>query len=72
MVDEFKAGSTETPVMLADTDLTNKFSGLKEKYQAYENIKVFNHEDFQNYIIENYSLAAIAAAAATGVPASHQ
>ena len=65
----FMAGSTETLVMLVDTDLTNKFNRLKEKYQAYENIKVFNHVDFQNYIIENYSLTA---ATATGVPASHQ
>ena len=52
---KYKTGSPEKLVMLIDTDLTSKFNRLKEKYQAFENIKVFNHLDFQNYIIENFS-----------------
>ena len=73
---KFKAGSPETLVMLIDTDLTFKFNRIKEKYQIYDNIKVFNHVDFQNYIIELYSPTAAAtttaAATATEVPVSHQ
>lgn len=52
---KYKKCSQETLIMLIDTDLTSKFNRLKEKYQAYTNIKVFNHLDFQTYIIENFS-----------------
>ena len=48
--------SPEILVLLIDTNLTGKFDEIKEKYSDVENIKVFNHITFQNYIIENYQI----------------
>lgn len=52
----YRNDSPEILVILIDTDLTSNFNRLKEKYQDYTNIKVFNHVDFQNYIIDNFTL----------------
>jgi len=42
-------------VILIDTDLHKKFDRMKEKYSKVANIMVYNHYDFQNYIITTYS-----------------
>lgn len=44
----------ELYVFLIDTDLENKFLGLKNKYATYNNILITNHYDFQLYLIDNY------------------
>jgi len=41
-------------VLLIDTNLEEKFARIKEKYDQVENILVFNHHEFQEYIIERY------------------
>ena len=41
-------------VLLIDTNLEEKFNRIKEKYQENNNILVFNHQEFQEYIIERY------------------
>jgi hypothetical protein len=42
-------------VVLIDTDLTNQFNNLKEKFKNNKNILVSNHINFQNYIIDRFS-----------------
>lgn len=44
----------EVLVLLLDTDLKEKASTLKKKYQEIKNIKVFNHYEFQNFMISTY------------------
>lgn len=41
-------------VLLIDTDLMTKFEQLKIKASEQKNLLVFNHIDFQQYIIDNY------------------
>jgi len=41
-------------VVLIDTDLTNKFDQLKEKFQHEKKILIANHINFQKYFIDNY------------------
>jgi hypothetical protein len=43
-------------VILLDTDLDCKKRVLVEKYQHIKNILITNHFEFQNYIIQNYTL----------------
>jgi hypothetical protein len=43
-------------VLLIDTNLTDKFSRIRDKYSNIKNILVFNHVEFQQYVIKNYSL----------------
>jgi len=50
----FKKGKDEILVLLIDSDLTEKIIRLKEKYKANNNIMVFNHFEFQNYVITTY------------------
>lgn len=52
---EYKKDSDEYLVILIDTDLKKKFTRIKEKYNNIKNILVFNHVEFQEYIIANYS-----------------
>ena len=52
----FKNESEEYLILLIDTDLTSRVQNLNEKYEDSHNIKVFNHYEFQNYIIQNYSI----------------
>ena len=49
-----KKDSCECLVLLIDTDLINKFECIRKKYDNYDNIKVFNHYEFQQYIISKY------------------
>lgn len=48
---KYKAESSEFLVLLIDTDLTEKFNRVKEKYSDVKNILVCDHYDFQNYVI---------------------
>jgi len=41
-------------VILIDTDLSEKFSRIKEKYKDIKNIKVCSHVELQEYIIDTY------------------
>lgn len=53
---KFKSATGEILILLIDTNLTQKLTRLKEKYHNKNNIMVFNHVDFQEYIINNYSI----------------
>ena len=50
----FKAESEEVLVLLIDTDLIGQFNRLKEKYNSIKNIYVFNHVEFQQFMIDKY------------------
>lgn len=54
-VEDFHNDDSYYYVILLDTDLTNKFNILKEKYIHIKNIIITNHFEFQQYIIDNYS-----------------
>lgn len=57
MADWWKTYKNESPdvlVILIDTDLTSKFDRLKEKYVHSPNIMVYNHVDFQKYLIDTF------------------
>ena len=41
-------------VILIDTDQETQFNNLKNKYNDVNNILIFNHVQFQQYIINNY------------------
>ena len=51
---KYKYESEELLIILIDTDLIKKFTTIKEKYSSVNNIKVFNHIDFQQYMISEY------------------
>ena len=51
---KYRTDSTDILVLLIETDLTTKFARLKEKYADINNIMVFNHIEFQQYIIDTY------------------
>ena len=51
---KYKSESEELLVILIDTDLINKFTTIKEKYRSVNNVKVFNHIEFQQYMISKY------------------
>lgn len=53
-VDPINPMQNEFLVILIDTDLN--ISSLKEKYEQVSNILVFNHYEFQKYVIDNYNL----------------
>ena len=46
----------EILVILIETDLTGQFMDLKNKYNDVNNIMVFNHVAFQQYIIDTYHI----------------
>jgi hypothetical protein len=50
----YKCEMDEILIILIDTDLTTKVARLKEKYNDVNNILVFNHIEFQQYIINKY------------------
>lgn len=56
---KYKYNSNEYLIIIIDTDLQGKFNRLKEKYIEMKNIMVFNHYEFQNYIIDTYSCESI-------------
>ena len=51
---KFKKESEDFLILLIDTDLKTEFERLKEKYNHVKNIGVFNHLEFQQYIIDKY------------------
>lgn len=51
---KYKSESKEIFIILIDTDLIKKNTTLKEKYNNINNLKVFNHIEFQQYIISTY------------------
>lgn len=53
--EKYKNKSDEILIALIETNLTEKFSILKNKYLNINNILFINHYDFQLYMIENYS-----------------
>lgn len=51
---KYKYKSKEILIILIDTDLTTEKKTLEEKFSNIDNINVFNHIEFQNYIIDKY------------------
>ena len=51
---KYKILSKEFLILLIDTDLIKKITNIKKKYSSIKNIKVFNHIEFQEYIINEY------------------
>ena len=51
---EYKDEPEELLVILIDTDLTKKFTTMKEKYSSVNNVKIFDHIEFQQYMILEY------------------
>jgi hypothetical protein len=50
----YKSQTEATLIILIDTDLMTKFTRLKEKYESEKNVMVFNHVQFQQYMIDTY------------------
>ena len=50
----YKKESEEHLIVLIDTDLSDKFECIRKKYEEYNNIGVFNHVQFQKYIIDRF------------------
>lgn len=50
----YKCETEEILIVLIDTDLNKKFERLKEKYNDINNVLVFNHIEFQQFMIDNY------------------
>lgn len=44
----------EILVILIDTDLDKKFSAIKNKYVGVDNVLIFNHVEFQQYMISKF------------------
>lgn len=51
---KYKTKSEEFLIILIDTDLIKKITSLKEKYNNVHNVKIFNHVEFQQYMINSY------------------
>lgn len=51
---KYKSDTLEILVILIDTDLKEKFDRLNTKYINFDNIFVFNHIEFQHYMIDKY------------------
>ena len=51
---KYKHETEEFLIVLIDTDLITKFIRLKEKYNNVNNVKIFNHVEFQQYMINIY------------------
>jgi len=50
----YKFETNEILIVLIDTDLITKLARLKEKYINVNNVMVFNHIEFQQYMINTY------------------
>jgi hypothetical protein len=48
---KYKFNTNEILVILIDTDLEKKQLRLKKKFDGINNIKIFNHIDFQQYLL---------------------
>ena len=53
-VEKYKQEDDEIFVMLVDTDLLKLLNELKEKTKHIKNLYIFDHIEFQKYIIENF------------------
>jgi len=53
----YKCGSNEVLIVLIETDLIKKFIRLQNKFGNVNNVMVFNHIQFQQYLIDNYSFS---------------
>lgn len=51
---KYKSETEEILIILIDTDLINKFTRIKEKYKSINNVMVFNHIEFQEYMINSF------------------
>ena len=51
---KYNAETDEVLIVLVDTDLQTKLNRLIEKYDHVKNIMIFNHIQFQQYMIDNY------------------
>jgi hypothetical protein len=51
---KYKNGSSQYLIILLDTDLVDKNTCIKNKYNTVENIKIFNHVEFQDYVISTF------------------
>jgi hypothetical protein len=51
---KYKYESKDILIILIDTDLTKKFKTLIQKYNDVKNVMVFNHIEFQQYMIDTY------------------
>jgi hypothetical protein len=49
----YKSDSVDFLIILIGTDLTTKFAILK-KYDDTKNVKIFDHVEFQRYMISEY------------------
>lgn len=52
--EKYKSDTLEVLVILIDTDQKIKLDRLKEKYNNVNNIFVYNHIEFQQYMIDRY------------------
>lgn len=52
---QYRDKADDILVILIDTDLENKFNAIKQKYCNTKNIMIFNHIEFQQYLIDTYS-----------------
>jgi hypothetical protein len=51
---KYKCDAKEILVLIIDTDLEAKFKRIKQNYIDIPNIMVYNHVEFQQYIIDTY------------------
>lgn len=51
---KYKSDSEELLIILIDTDLIGKTTTIKKKYSSVNNVKIFNHIEFQQYMISEY------------------
>lgn len=57
-IKNFRINNKEIFIILIDTDNEQKFISLKNKYDAINNIKIVNHCEFQEYLINTYPLSS--------------
>ena len=53
---DFRTNQDVIYVIMIDTDLEDKLEIIQTKYNKYDNILVKNHVEFQQYLIDNYSI----------------
>jgi hypothetical protein len=51
---KYKSKTKEFLIILMDTNQTTKFTRIKEKYKDVNNVMIFNHVEFQQYMIRTY------------------
>lgn len=53
---KYKSEADEILIVLIDTDLITKLVRIKDKYMNINNIMIFNHIEFQQYMIDLYHI----------------